>query len=152
MLVACCSSTSYLFTLPIRLNSLDREGVRLLSPRDSQILPKPVCRCRCNRVSDATELKEEFDEDIVRSVVSFQLISSGAQLERSGICVAFGVVFFYFGSVVRPWLYLDDVMLCSCIVWCGDCKPTMYPFSLMYYMGGVTITSLATLLSMRLCL
>ena len=46
----------------------------------------------------------------------FQLISSGAQLGRSGICVAFGVVFFYFGSVVGPCLYLDDVMLYSCIV------------------------------------
>ena len=33
---------------------------------------------------------------------------------RSGICVAFGVVFFYFGSIVGPWLYLDDVMLYSC--------------------------------------
>ena len=60
----------------------------------------------------------------------FQLISSGAQLGRSGICVAFGVVFFYFGSVVGPWLYLDDVMLYSSIVWSGDCKPTMYLFSL----------------------
>ena len=29
------------FTLPISLNSLDREGVRLLSPRDSQITSKP---------------------------------------------------------------------------------------------------------------
>ena len=46
----------------------------------------------------------------------FQLISSGAQLGRSGICVAFGVVFFYFGFVVRPYVYLDDVMLYSCIV------------------------------------
>ena len=36
----------------------------------------------------------------------FQLISSGAQLGRSGICVAFGVVFFYFGSVVGPCVYL----------------------------------------------
>ena len=32
----------------------------------------------------------------------FQLISGGAQLERLGICVAFGVVFFYFASVVGP--------------------------------------------------
>ena len=59
----------------------------------------------------------------------FQLISSGAQLGRSGICVAFGVVFFYFGSVVGPCLYLDVVMLYSCIVWSGDCKPTMYLLS-----------------------
>ena len=51
------------FTLPISLNSLDREGVRLLTPRDSQILPKPICRCRCYRAGDATKLKEELDED-----------------------------------------------------------------------------------------
>ena len=55
----------------ISLNSLDREGVRLLSPRDSQILPKPVCRCQCYRVGDTTKLKEEFDEDRVRYVVPF---------------------------------------------------------------------------------
>ena len=59
------------FTLPINLNSLDCEGVRLLSPRDSQILPKPVCRCRCYRADDATELKEELDEDFVLGVVLF---------------------------------------------------------------------------------
>ena len=59
------------FTLPISLNSLDREGVRLLSPHDSQILPKLVCRCRCYRADDATKLKEELDEDLVLCVVSF---------------------------------------------------------------------------------
>ena len=38
----------HIFTLPylLSLNSLDREGARLLSPCGSQILPKPVCRCR----------------------------------------------------------------------------------------------------------
>ena len=59
------------FTLPISLDSLDRKGVRLLSPRDSQILPKPVCRCRCYRAGDATKLKEEFDEDLVLCIVLF---------------------------------------------------------------------------------
>ena len=59
------------FTLPISLNSLDREGVRLLSPRDSQILTKLVCRCRCYREGDATKLKEELDEDLVPYVVLF---------------------------------------------------------------------------------
>ena len=44
MLSACCSSTSLPF-LPISLNSLDLAGVRLLYPRDSQILPNS-CRCR----------------------------------------------------------------------------------------------------------
>ena len=36
--------------------------------------------------------------------------------------------FFYFASVVVPWVHLDDVMLYSCIVWSGECKPTMYLF------------------------
>ena len=58
-------------TLPISLNSLDREGVRLLSPRDSQILPKLVCRCRCYRAGDAAKLEEELDEDLALCVVSF---------------------------------------------------------------------------------
>ena len=118
------------FSLPISLNSLDREGVRLLSPRDSQILPKPVCRCRWVRADDATKLRRSS-----MKILSFVLFrSSWSVVEpswgRSGICVAFGVVFFYFGSVVGPWLYLDDVMLYSCIVWSGDCKPTMYLFPL----------------------
>ena len=71
-----------------------------------------------NRVGDATELKEELDEDLVLFVVSFQLISSGAQSGRSGT-YALGVVLFYFCSVVGPCLYLDDVMLysCNCVKW-----------------------------------
>ena len=59
------------FTLPISLNSLDREGVRLLSPRGSQILPKRACRCRRVRAVDATKLKEDLDEDLVLCVVPF---------------------------------------------------------------------------------
>ena len=53
------------------LNSLDLAGARLLSPRGSQILPKPVCRCLGYRADDATKLKEELDEDLVLCVVSF---------------------------------------------------------------------------------
>ena len=34
---------------------------------------------------DATELKWELEEDLYHSFVSFRLISSGAQLGRSGI-------------------------------------------------------------------
>ena len=45
----------------------------------------------------------------------FQLFSSGAQSGDRG-SVALGVVFFYFGSIVGPCLYLDDVMLYLCIV------------------------------------
>ena len=57
--------------LPISLNSLDLAGVRLLSPRGSQILPKPACRCREYHADDATKLKEELDEDLVLCGVSF---------------------------------------------------------------------------------
>ena len=71
MLVACCSSTSYLFTLPISLNSFDREGVRLLSPRDSQITSKPDAGTDDTVPDDMTELKWEFDEDSRRYYVSF---------------------------------------------------------------------------------
>ena len=56
--------------LPISLNSLDLAGVRLLSPRDSQILPT-VAGVDDTSASDATELKWEFDEDLGRYYVSF---------------------------------------------------------------------------------
>ena len=70
MLVACCSSTSYL-TLPISLNSLDREGVRLLSPRDSQIPSKLDAGTDDTTLDDMTELKWEFDEDSRHYYMSF---------------------------------------------------------------------------------
>ena len=70
MLVACCSSTYYL-TLPISLNSLDREGARLLSPRDSQITSKPDAGTDDSIPDDALELKWEFDEDSRCYYVSF---------------------------------------------------------------------------------
>ena len=130
MLVACCSSTYILpCPLPISLNSLDREGARLLSPHDSQILPKPACRCRWVRADDTTKLRRSS-----MKILSFVLFrSSWSVVEpswgRSGTLSHLGF-FFYFGSVVGPWLYLDDVMLYSCIVWSGDCKPTMYLFPL----------------------
>ena len=61
---------TYLF-LPISLNSLDREGVRLLSPRDSQITSKPDAGTDDTAPGDSTELKWEFDEDSGRYYVSF---------------------------------------------------------------------------------
>ena len=59
------------FTLPISLNSLDREGVRLLSPHGSQITSKTSLQVSLNRADDATKLKEELDEDLALCVVSF---------------------------------------------------------------------------------
>ena len=43
------------------------------------LLPKPVAGADDTSADDATELKEELDEDLVHCVISFQLISSGAQ-------------------------------------------------------------------------
>ena len=70
MLVTCCSSTYYLALL-ISLNSLDLTGVRLLSPRDSQITITPDAGPDDSAPSDALELKWEFDEDSCRYFVSF---------------------------------------------------------------------------------
>ena len=87
-------------TLPISLNSFDREGVRLLSPRDSQILPKPVCRCRCYRAGDATKLRRSLMKILSFVLFRFQLISSGAQLGSIGdLCSIWGsLLLFWFRS------------------------------------------------------
>ena len=56
----------FYLALPISLNSLDHEGVRLLSPRDSQITSKPDAGTDDSAPGDALELKWEFDEDSQR--------------------------------------------------------------------------------------
>ena len=57
-------------SFPISLNSLDLAGVRLLSPRDSLILPNSS-GVEDTSAGDDTELKWEFDEDLGRYYVSF---------------------------------------------------------------------------------
>ena len=59
------------FTLPISLNSLDREGARLLSPCGSQITISPDAGPDDSSPTDAYELKWEFDEDSQCYYVSF---------------------------------------------------------------------------------
>ena len=55
---------SYFYlALPISLNSLDREGARLLSPRGSQITITPDAGPDDSAPVYAYELKWEFDED-----------------------------------------------------------------------------------------
>ena len=71
MLVACCSPTYIYLAIPISLNSLDREGARLLSPCGSQITSKPDAGPDDSVPDDALELKWEFDEDSRRYYVSF---------------------------------------------------------------------------------
>ena len=68
---ACYSSTSYLLPLPISLNSLDREGVRLLSPCGSRITIIPDAGPDDSAPGDAYELKWEVDEDSQCYYVSF---------------------------------------------------------------------------------
>ena len=58
-------------TLPISLNSLDREGARLLSPCGSQITITRDAGPDDSAPGDALELKWEFDEDSQRYYVSF---------------------------------------------------------------------------------
>ena len=55
----------HLFTLPylLSLNSLDREGARLLSPCGSQITITPDAGPDDSAPGDVLELKWEFDED-----------------------------------------------------------------------------------------
>ena len=58
-------------SLPISLNSLDREGARLLSPCGSQITITPDAGPDDSAPGDALELKWEFDVDSQRYYVSF---------------------------------------------------------------------------------
>ena len=55
----------------LSLNSLDREGARLLSPCGSQITITPDAGPDDSAPGDAYELKWEFDEDSQRYYVSF---------------------------------------------------------------------------------
>ena len=71
MLVACCSSTYITLPYLLSLNSLDREGARLLSPCGSQITSKPDAGPDDSAPDGALELKWEFDEDSQRYYVSF---------------------------------------------------------------------------------
>ena len=80
MLVACCSSTYFYLALPISLNSLDREGARLLSPCGSQITITPDAGPDDSAPGDAYELKWEFDKTLNDTTFPFPMISSGAQL------------------------------------------------------------------------
>ena len=61
----------FYIALPISLNSLDREGARLLSPCGSQITSKPDVGPDDSVPDDALELKREFDKASRRYYVSF---------------------------------------------------------------------------------
>ena len=91
-----CSSTSLTLPCPISLNSLDLAGVRLLSPRDSQILPTPVAGADDASADDGVDLMWEFDEDSGRYYVSFPDNQYRSPVGAIGD-LAFGVVLFSSG-------------------------------------------------------
>ena len=70
--------------LPISLNSLDLAGVRLLSPRDSQILPKQLQVPRIPVQEMLPNSSGSLTRTLVVTMFRFLIISSGAQLGRSG--------------------------------------------------------------------
>ena len=80
------------FYLPISLNSLDREGVRLLSPRDTDSFQNqiqgPMIPLQEIRLSSSGSSMRTQDD----TTFPFQTISSGAKLGDRGL-YAFGVVF-----------------------------------------------------------
>ena len=142
MLVACCSSTYYL-ALPISLNSLDREGVRLLSPCDSQITSKTRCRDRWCRSRWCAWAQVGVRRRLSPLLCIFPWWSVVVpSWGDRGPCRMLGLIF-YFGTIVGPWvywmivmlfMYSDWCMIYLCFLWSDDCKPTLYPI-LVHYMG-----------------
>ena len=88
------------FSLPISLNSLGREGVRLLSPRDSQITSKPDAGTDDTAPGDLMSSSGSSMRTQDDTTFPFQTISSGAQLGRLGTLCIWGCL--YFGSIVGP--------------------------------------------------
>ena len=70
MLVLAAAPPHYLF-LPISLNSWSRACEIAESPWLTDYFQKPVAGAGDTSAGDATDLKEEIDEDLVRCVVSF---------------------------------------------------------------------------------
>ena len=91
----------FYLALPISLNSLDREGARLLSPCGSQITSKPDAGPDDSVPDDALELKWEFDEDSRRYYVSFPDDQYWCLVGAIGT-VSHVRFIFYFGAVVGP--------------------------------------------------
>ena len=70
--------------------------MRLLSPRDSQILPTPVAGADDASADDGVDLKWEFDEERGRYYVSFPDDQEWSPVGTIGD-LAFGVVLFSSG-------------------------------------------------------
>ena len=88
-------------SFPISLNSLDLAGVRLLRPRDSQILPKQLQVPTMPVQMMASISSGSSTRNVVVTMCLSLMISSGAQLGGDRDRVACWVIF-YFGTVVGP--------------------------------------------------
>ena len=86
--------------LPISLNSLDLAGVRLLSPRDSQILPKQLQVPTMPVQMMGSISSGSSTRNVVVTMFLFLMISSGAQLGSIGdLCSSWGsLLLFWFHS------------------------------------------------------
>ena len=127
LLSACCSSTS----LPYPTHKLKLSWSRGCEIAESSWLTdtsKQLAGADDTCAGDATQLRWELVEVLVRCVVflSGQSVVEPSWGDREHHCIW---RYLYFGSVVGPWLYLDECNDIYAIVWRGDCKPTMYLFS-----------------------
>ena len=133
----------YLF-LSISLNSLDREGVRLLSPRDSQITSKTRCRCRwcqCRRCYPTPVRVRWRPWSLLCFVSCWSVVEPS--WDDQGSSIWGGLSLFWFRS--RPWLYsgwcMFNLYLCEVAI----VSQLFIPF-LFSTWDCVNITPLATCL------
>src|SRR3954464_162258 len=112
MLVACCSSTSQTPFPPLSLNIFDLAGVRLLSPRDSQILSPqlqvptmPVQMLRPSSLGSWTR-------NVAVTMFLFQMISSGAQFGviRGSVSIWGSLLSFWYRSRTLSVICMMDVI------------------------------------------
>ena len=140
------------FTLPISLNSLDREGVRLLSPRDSQITSKTRYRDRWyrSRWFNWAQVAVRWGLRTILRVFPRWSVVVPSWGDRDFVAFG-GLSSFWFRS--RTLSVLDEchdlfMYLCDVASVSQLCTFPLYLFTWVVMM----ITSLAILLSMRLCL
>ena len=128
--------------LPISLNSLDLAGFEIAKSSWLTYTTKIVAGADDASAGDATELKGELDEDLGCCYVSFPDDQQWCPVGTIGdLCI--WVVFFYFGSIVGPWLYSRWCMFNLLFVWSGIVSQLFIPF-LFSTWDCVKITPLAT--------
>ena len=147
-LVLAAAPPHYL-TLPKNLNSLDLAGVRLLSPRDSRILPNS-CRCRwyqCGWRNQAQVRARWRSWSLLCVFSGWSAVEPSWGDRGSSIWGCLSLFWFRSQTLIVFWMMYDYL----CIVWSGDCKPTLYPF-LIQYMGLCEDYPSCDKTTMRLCL